>query len=284
MAWKVDDSGHLAKDDKGNPIFVQDGDGKEISVDYAETQAKWSEIRKGEEKYRKQCSELNKKIEPLKDVADFASYAKEHAELKEANARLLENTDASKFEERLQANKASLEKAWQDKEKALALQLEGKNALLAQAEAKHAKLMEEMRSEKVKTMFNESAFIKDKCAYPPSILYKILGDEATIDDDGNFVGYLPGTKDPMVDTDGRNVSFDAWASKQVSAHAEGKHMLKGSTVTAPGGSSQKAGSHMINPWAKDTISITEQHRIVMENPDLAKQLASQAGLTLTLPA
>ena len=33
MPWKTDESGAFVKDDKGNPIFVQDG-GEEKSVDF----------------------------------------------------------------------------------------------------------------------------------------------------------------------------------------------------------------------------------------------------------
>lgn len=35
-----------------------------------------------------------------------------------------------------------------------------------------------------------------------------------------------------------------------------------------------------NPWAKDTFNLTEQGKLVRENPEYAKKLAAQAGVTL----
>lgn len=50
-----------------------------------------------------------------------------------------------------------------------------------------------------------------------------------------------------------------------------------------GGGSRTTGSGKgtVNPWAKDTLNLTEQGRIVKENPALAKQLAGEAGVTLS---
>lgn len=46
----------------------------------------------------------------------------------------------------------------------------------------------------------------------------------------------------------------------------------------PGGSSQSQTTK--NPFAKETFSLTEQGKLVKENPELAKKLAAQAGIKL----
>ncbi len=47
---------------------------------------------------------------------------------------------------------------------------------------------------------------------------------------------------------------------------------------APGGGGSKGGNGQVNPWKKETINLTEQGRILRENPDLAKQLKVAAGI------
>jgi multidrug efflux pump subunit AcrA (membrane-fusion protein) len=59
---------------------------------------------------------------------------------------------------------------------------------------------------------------------------------------------------------------------------EGKRFLlaNSSGGGAPGGSMSK-GFNGKNPWAKDSINLTEQARLLKENPTLAATLKSQAG-------
>ena len=281
MPWKKDDSGALAVNENGDPIFINDGDGKEAVVNYPAIQAKWSEVNNGEAKYRKRVAELEKRLEPLKYVADFAAYAKEHQDLLDENGRLKENTDAAKFEDRLKAAKESIEKAWQDKEKGLTAQIEAKQVLLDQAEAKVKDLDARIQRERVRAMFNESPYIKEKCGYQPSILFELFGKLGGIDESGAFAGRLPGVDDIMRDTNGSHATFDNWIFKVIEAHPEGKNMLKGADINTPGGDPQRRGSAPANPWKKETFNITEQQRIAVSNPEMAKQMAQQAGITLT---
>lgn len=51
--------------------------------------------------------------------------------------------------------------------------------------------------------------------------------------------------------------------------------LKGNT---PGGSGSGRQTGPTNPWKKETFNLTEQGRIIRENPELAKQLKAAAGI------
>jgi hypothetical protein len=282
MPWKVDDKGALVVNESGDPIFVQDGDNKEIAVNYAAIQNKWAETNRGEEKYRKDLSDLKKRLEPLKDVTDFKAYAQEHAELLEQNARLKDNTDATKFEEKLAATKASIEKAWLDKEKSLTAQLEAKQSLLAQAEDKCKELDERIQRERVRAMFNESPYIKEKCGYPPSILFELFGKYGGFDENGVFNGRLQGAEDIVRDTNGAAATFENWIFKAIESHPEGKNMLKGSDISMPGSGPSKRGPSGANPWKKESYNVSEQQRIATVNLELAKQMAAQAGVKLSI--
>lgn len=52
-------------------------------------------------------------------------------------------------------------------------------------------------------------------------------------------------------------------------------------VTGAGSKTERGGSgKQVNPWKKETLNLTEQGRIVRENPELAKRLATEAGAVL----
>lgn len=65
---------------------------------------------------------------------------------------------------------------------------------------------------------------------------------------------------------------------------EAGHYIAGRGVNGSGASSTRsAGADGgVNPWKRETRNLTEQMRIAKENPDLAKRLAAQAGLALSL--
>lgn len=56
-------------------------------------------------------------------------------------------------------------------------------------------------------------------------------------------------------------------------------LFEGASAGA-GSRSMNGGKVANNPWKEETMNITEQGRIMKENPDLAKRLASEAGKTL----
>ncbi|MDR2048361.1 MAG: hypothetical protein LBP69_02805 [Treponema sp.] len=64
----------------------------------------------------------------------------------------------------------------------------------------------------------------------------------------------------------------------VSVTDEGRNYLR---ATSSGGGAPGSGSvrpKTANPWAKDTFNLTDQGRIFKENPALATQLKSEAGI------
>ena len=280
MPWLKDESGALVVDgDTGNPIFEQEGDGRKLVVDYQSLIDRVNRSNKGEEKYRKELSELRKRLEPLKDVEDYEAYAKSHAELLQENERLKENTDASKIEERVQAAKSQIEKAWLDKEKGWKVQSEALSAQLEAGKAAIAELKDRISRERIRTMFNDSAYVKEKCALPPSVLFELFGGKAGLDDDGVFNGFDPSQpKEVLLGSDGKPSSFDHWLHKIIEAHPDSKTMLKGTDFNNPGGTPRSSTGHGKNPWAKESFNITEQHALISKDAELARSLARSAGI------
>ena len=98
--------------------------------------------------------------------------------------------------------------------------------------------------------------------------------EAGLDDGGNnalelvdFV--LGGTEE---DIDNRVKSFGALVKKLVKAEVDKTFKQHGRDPQ------QGAGSGDKNPWAKETLNITQQMLIENTNPELAKQLKAAAGV------
>ena len=82
------------------------------------------------------------------------------------------------------------------------------------------------------------------------------------------------------DTDGKPIGIDD-VVKPLKESAP--HLFKqkeGADYNPAGGAG--AGGGTTNPWKKETYNLTEQGRILKENPVQAKQLASAAGVTLNI--
>ncbi len=82
------------------------------------------------------------------------------------------------------------------------------------------------------------------------------------------------------DADGKPIGIDD-VVKPLKESAP--HLFKqkeGADYNPAGGAG--AGGGTTNPWKKETYNLTEQGRILKENPVQAKQLASAAGITLNI--
>jgi hypothetical protein len=63
----------------------------------------------------------------------------------------------------------------------------------------------------------------------------------------------------------------------VSVTDEGRNYLRATSSGGGAPGSGSARSKTVNPWAKDTLNLTEQGKIFKENPALAAQLKAEAG-------
>ena len=275
MPWK--------KDERGDPIYVQDGDNKEAPVNYDAITKALSTANKEAERRRLEAKELRDRYKALEGEADVDAYVKARNELAEENARLRENTDASKIEERVQAAKASIEKAWMEKERSWEVQRKGLEAAAAQEKARVEALTAEIHGQRIKSMFGESAYVKEQCALPAAVLYGLFGGKASIGEDGGFRGLDPETNDPLLATDGKPASFDHCILSMIAAYPECKSLLRGAIHSAPGGAPRSAGPGGNNPWRKETWNVTKQYELMRSNFELAKQMAREAGHEIQSP-
>ncbi|TCS78777.1 phage scaffolding protein [Tepidibacillus fermentans] len=96
-------------------------------------------------------------------------------------------------------------------------------------------------------------------------------------------------KDPdiismLIDKSKLNIKEDGsieGLDEQLQSIAESKAFLFGDVQTKIGGASNPPGGAnptVKNPWAKETFNLTEQAKILKENPALAEQLKAAAGV------
>lgn len=57
-------------------------------------------------------------------------------------------------------------------------------------------------------------------------------------------------------------------------------LFEGGIQGAGSGTKNGSGGRLKNPWKAETFNLTEQGKLVKDNPDLAKRLAAEAGVTL----
>lgn len=67
----------------------------------------------------------------------------------------------------------------------------------------------------------------------------------------------------------------AWASGD-----EGKAFVSAPNNGGGGAGGSGGGGGKVNPWAKDSLNMTEQGKLYIENPTLARSMAAEHGVTL----
>jgi hypothetical protein len=82
-------------------------------------------------------------------------------------------------------------------------------------------------------------------------------------------------KDVFINKDGKTF---ADVAQEYKLSAEGQNFIANGSAGGGAGGSQAKTSTTINPWAKETLNLTEQARILRELPNVAATLKAQAGV------
>ncbi|UOO87486.1 hypothetical protein [Neisseria arctica] len=146
-------------------------------------------------------------------------------------------------------------------------QLAEMTAKVEAAEARAAKFTDRVLGDAIRAAGSEAGI--HKTAFEDAIFRaKTVFD---IDDDGNAVA-----KDGVFGKDGKPLTLKEWFGDMQESAPHWFPMPQG--AGARGSGSSQPGQK--NPWKKETFNLTEQGQIYRENPELARQLAAQAGQTI----
>lgn len=149
---------------------------------------------------------------------------------------------------------------------------------LEEAEAERDRLSTELYEERVTGFFLRSPFVGEKLAIPPRAAAAMYGKNFKLED-GKVVAY-DAHGNVIYGEDGKPADPEMAIQRLIQADPDRDRLLRG----APGGSGSPADrgneGGVANPWKKDTYNLTQQGKLILENPAQAKRLAAEAGITL----
>jgi hypothetical protein len=278
-AFKLDESGKIVVVD-GLPVGIFEENGKDIEEAIDPTRLFSTIDRLGKE--NKTRREEN---ESLKSLADkFKPFEEKNVDLEKAlkAIEVVSGLDEKSLlnAEKVAEEKKELQTAHQKEVDELKKAFdEEKKKLEENAAAFKAKMEKHIISDR----FSKSSFFSGenkKTILPPDIGLATFGMHFKVDENDNLVAYYD-TKHERVIQSRKNYGEIADFDEAIEALLE-KHPSKDSIIktTAGGPDFKKGGSGARgnNPFAKETFNLTEQMRIMRENPEAAKALRVEAGV------
>lgn len=229
MPWKKDEAGAFVVDDKGNPIFVQDG-GEERSVDYSAMSKKLSEVNResaGRKDRIRELEEQMKAWEGIENIPDFVSTAKKNAEAVAA------------FNDK----ERGAEEATQARIKAATTPLEAK---VAELEADRARIVDQYHASTIRSQFGSSKFVTEELV-SAAMAQELFAKHFSVDEQGQLVG-KDSTGNVIYGENGP-ADFDMALREIVKNSPHKAYILKGSQANGsgatPGGGNNPTGQKTI---------------------------------------
>ena len=287
---------------KGHPIILKkdsddDDSVKEIGLDAIHLYRQVPALQEEAKGHRQKASARGEKLKLLSDAGvdwegdDFVDWVSSAAGAVET-VKNLEAGDlikAGEVETIKKQAEQNLQKKLDDANKANQKVVESLNSEKDGLEKQLYRLM-------VADKFNTSEFVKEKLNMTAKGARRYFGNNFRVEkqDDGSYlvVGYydsngLGGDREKIysVERTGTLADIDECLEILVDHDKDKKSLLKGSPG-AGGGGGGGGGEFFdtgVNPWAKETKNLTIQGQIIKKDPEKAKRLAAQAGVTLNLP-
>jgi len=266
-----------------------------------EEEKKAQEAAEKAEKERLEKERLEKeKAEKEKDKLYSESYvkglrdeaAKWRTQLRAAEEKLgkLDSVDMEEYQQLKQKAKEAEQKELEtkgewDKAKQIimdnhAKELAKKDEAIAKKDTEIAKLQAELNN----TILENAVAIEASAAkcVNPMLLSLWMGREArvvTLDDERRVVKLFNEDGTHRLNSKGDPMTIKE-RLEEMKQDPQFAVLFEGG-VAGAGSKTERGGSgKQVNPWKKETLNLTEQGRIVRENPELAKRLATEAGAVL----
>lgn len=257
MKLKIDENGNAVLED-GKPVYIHD-DGKEVAFDAASTVATISRLN-GEAKTHREAKEAAEtKLKAFEGIDDAEAAKKALATVKNLDDKKL--VDAGEVER----VKAEAIKAVEERYKPVV--------------EEHEKLKGELYQERIGGAFSRSQMIQEKFAIPADLVQARFGEAFKVED-GSVVAYdQAGNKIYSRANPGEAAGFEEALEIIVEQYPYKEHILRGSGASGGGGTNgtKGGGSPIKNPFSTEGFNLTEQARLMRENPKKAEQLKAQAS-------
>lgn len=178
MAWKKDESGLLAVDDNGNPVWIFDS-GEEKGIDHAQTLKRLGEVKAESRSRKEELRTLREKLAPFDGIEDMADFRKRADEALEAM-----KNQPEKDRELAAQIAAKVESATAE----FRTRLAEKDKKLAEEAKKTASLQDEVNRMKVGACVRASKLLMERLAPEDRVfMERELLRSGTIGEDGKVV-------------------------------------------------------------------------------------------------
>jgi len=217
MPWKENEDKSLFRDDKGNPVWINEA-GEEKPVDYTAMTASMAKANKEAAERRKALDDAKAELAKWEGIEDPDAARK----ALEAVASMPDNQKA--LEEQIQARLKPLQEGFAAKMAAKERALEDLTKTVAEKDG----LLEK---ETVKHAFFQSPYVRDRLS--SGTLAASLFSSRFALKDGVLVG-LSESGDPIYGDDGTPASFEASLAKMVEASPDRALLIKGNDKNGSG--------------------------------------------------
>ena len=259
MAWKTE-NGNIVVNENGHPIFVKDS-GEEKAVDYIAMSNALSSANSESATRKNKIRDLESKLNIFEGIEDLAQYKADAEKAIQFQA----NADKSKVD----AENAILERIKASNEPKDKLNRELTEKLL---------IAEQQRDKYLKdSAFANSRYVSEKMT-SVALAKDLLGGNFKVKE-GKVVGV--DTEGNIIYSENGIAEFDDAIAKLAELSPHKGVLLKGSNANGSGANSTVgygSGKGQRNPFNKEHRNVTEQNKIMIDNPTLAKQLMQQAGM------
>lgn len=293
LKYKLNEAGDaILMSDKGHPIVVdedkeEDDKNREFGLDAIHLYGKVPELNSESKARKEELRKLSSKLEILKETAEDLDLEDDESVKAWINnavkaMKTVKNLDEKKLIEagevdtiKKQAQETLKEKL-DETEKKYRAKLEEKDSEVSSLNQAIIDLM-------VTDRFNQSEYVKKKLGMTPKMARKYFGDSFKVEQGENgqrrIVAYKPdGEKVYSKEKVGELANFDEALSILVDLDPDKESLLAAAVASGTGLGVQGGGTRRpkVNPFAKDSINLTEQARLFKENPDLAARLQAEA--------
>lgn len=214
MHWKETEDKTLVKDDKGNPIWVNDS-GEEKGVDYPAMSTALSTANREAAERKVKLREAETKLDNFKDIEDLPAWVQEANKALETVKGLPDKDKA--IEERVRAQVEAATKPLKDQ--------------MAKIEQEKAEAYEHLQLETVSNAFSRSEFVRNKLV-DPGLAADLFSKHFNLNEAGKLVAI--GHDGQTIYGETGEAGFDEALAKLVDGYSGKDFLLKGSKASGSG--------------------------------------------------
>lgn len=280
MPWKIDSAGNMVVQE-GNPVWIYE-DGKEAGFNAEFALKRIGELKQEAKDNRLKAAEANNQLKIVADagIEDLEKFIKEAQKALDI-VKDLKDGDLVKAGE-VEKIRAKYEEQAEAKVKKV------KEALEAQVNEANDKLKNKdlaIRKLLVKGAFDASEFIREQTVLFPDMAYMYFGGQFEVVEQGEDLKVYAldksGERMLSLKNPGQYADPEEAIEMMVMDHPQrDKILIRGAKGSGALGGQDNKGTKINNPWKRETRNLTEQMRIARENPELAKRLKIEAGITV----